>query len=64
MTYATRLEAEALYPCVTSAGRDFKAWAKRIVYRHEHSDKSLYNIQIPFAYAALGMPQPKDPDAI
>lgn len=34
-------------------GRDFKAWAKRILWREEHGDKSLLSIQVKFAKMAM-----------
>jgi len=64
MSLAIRLAAESKYPLNNSLGRDYKAWAKRIIYRFEHGDKTLLNIQIPFAYAAMELPVPKPADAI
>lgn len=51
-------EAQAKFPYNTVNGYDSKAWAKRIIYRHERNDKSLLPIQIPFAYAAMGKSVP------
>lgn len=58
MTYQIRAEAEAKYPVNTSQGRDFKAWAKRIVYRHEKGDKTLMTCHIHCAFIALDIPLP------
>jgi hypothetical protein len=52
-------QAAALHPIVTAAGRDLRAWAKRIVWRHQNKDRDLTMIQIQFAYQALGMEPPK-----
>lgn len=46
-------EANARYPVVSVQGRDYKAWAKRIIYREEHGDKEVTPIQIKFAREAL-----------
>jgi hypothetical protein len=59
MSAVIRAEAEAKYPVQTSAGIDYKAWAKRFVYRAERNDKSLLHVQIQFAYAALDLEVPK-----
>lgn len=59
MSLSLQLEAEARYPVVTVNGRDLLAWAKRIVWRHEHQDRDLLHIQIQFAYEALGRDMPK-----
>lgn len=59
MSAVLRAEAEARYPTNTTNGRDHKAWAKRFVYRAERGDRDLLNVQIQFAYQALGMPVPK-----
>lgn len=64
MSHAIRYEAEAKYPCVTTQGRDFKAWAKRIVHRFQRGDKTLMQCQIQFAHEALEIPLPKASDAI
>ncbi|MBV8060492.1 MAG: hypothetical protein JO253_03060 [Alphaproteobacteria bacterium] len=55
MSYAIRSEAEARYPQYVSGQRDFKAWAKRIVFRHSQGDKTLNHAQIKFAYEAMKM---------
>ncbi|ALK96993.1 hypothetical protein AB595_04820 [Massilia sp. WF1] len=47
--------AAARYPYNTAAGYDYKAWAKRIVWRHETGDKTLLPIQIKFAQEAMGV---------
>lgn len=64
MSHVIRAEAEARYPFFTTQGHDYKSWAKRIIYRHEHGDKTLLHIQIPFAYEAMGREVPKRADAI
>jgi hypothetical protein len=46
-------QAAALFPIVTATGRDYKAWAKRIVWREEQGDKDLMTIQIKFAREAM-----------
>lgn len=53
MSLQVLLEANAKYPTVTAAGRDDKAWAKRILYRQEHGDKELSSIQLRFAREAM-----------
>lgn len=58
MSAVIRNEAEAKYPTKTTAGIDYKAWAKRFVYRYERGDKSLLDIQILFAHQALELPVP------
>ena len=52
-----RLQAEAAerYPVNTVAGRDYKAWAKRFIYRLESGDKTLMAVQILFAKQAMGI---------
>lgn len=62
MSHAIRYEAEAKYPLNTTLGRDYKAWAKRIIHRFERGDKALMPIQITFAHEALDMPMPKSCD--
>jgi hypothetical protein len=54
MSLQIELEAAARFPVNTTAGRDDKAWAKRILYREEHGDKSLMSIQVRFAREAMG----------
>lgn len=56
----TALEDAALaqYPKdFVGGGRDYKAWAKRILYREEHGDKSLLSVQIKFAQMAMNVQQ-------
>ncbi len=53
MSFQLRSEAEAKFPLTTELGRDNKAWAKRLVHRHQRGDKTLLHCQITFAYAAL-----------
>ncbi len=36
-------------------GRDFKAWAKRILWREEQGDLSLLSIQVSFAKIAMNV---------
>lgn len=55
MSLQIQLEAKARYPLVTNAGRDDKAWAKRILWRREQGDKDLMPIQVRFAEEAMGM---------
>ena len=54
MTYL-REEAAAKYPFNAPTGYDHKAWAKRILWRHDQGDKDLLNIQIKFAQEAMGI---------
>lgn len=60
---AIRFEAEAKYPLLTTNGRDYQAWAKRLVYRFQRGDKTLMHIQIQFAHEALGIALPKSENA-
>lgn len=53
MSLQLELEAAARFPIVTETGRDFKAWAKRILWRQEHGDKDLLMIQTKFAAEAM-----------
>ena len=53
MSLQIELEAAARIPVVTEAGRDFKAWAKRIIWRQEQGDKDLLMIQVKFATEAM-----------
>jgi hypothetical protein len=54
MSTAARLEAEAKYPDHTAGGqRDYKAWAKRLVYRFEHGDTGIKRAEIESAREAL-----------
>ena len=46
-------EAVALFPYNTGAGFDFKAWAKRILWRKEQGDTDLLMVQIKFATEAM-----------
>lgn len=54
MTYL-REEAAAKYPYNTTSGYDYKAWAKRILYREEKGDKDLLATQIKFAKEAMNI---------
>lgn len=53
MSLQLELEAAARFPIVTEAGRDFKAWAKRILWRQEQGDKDLLMVQTKFAAEAI-----------
>ena len=55
MSLQIQLEANARFPVVTHAGRDDKAWAKRILFRVERGDKTLLAVQVAFARQALGV---------
>ena len=46
-------EAIALFPYNTGAGFDYKAWAKRILWRKEQGDTELTALQIKFAEEAM-----------
>lgn len=48
-------EAIHRYPMVTAAGRDYLAWAKRILWREEEGDTNLMPIQTQFAREAMGL---------
>ncbi|HWU84476.1 MAG TPA: hypothetical protein VN028_03975 [Rhodocyclaceae bacterium] len=48
-------EATEKFPFNTPAGYDFKAWAKRILWRHEQQDPELLAVQIKFAADAMGI---------
>jgi hypothetical protein len=52
MTYL-REEAAEKYPYNTPAGYDYKAWAKRILWREAKGDKDLLAIQVKFAQEAM-----------
>lgn len=52
MTYL-REEAVVKYPYNTPAGYDYKAWAKRILWREAKGDKDLLAIQVKFAQEAM-----------
>jgi len=60
MSLKIELEAAVLFPAVITAGRDYKALAKRILYREEKGDKTLLPIQVKFAKQAMerGLEQP------
>jgi hypothetical protein len=54
MSTAVQLEAQAKFPKHAAGGKtDPKAWAKQIVYRFEHGDKSIKKAQIDSAREAL-----------
>lgn len=60
MSARLRAEAEAKYPNIMADGKqDYKAWARRFIYRAERGDKDLLPIQIQFAYAAFELTVPK-----
>lgn len=48
-------ESFALYPSVTTVGRDQRAWAKRILFRLEKGATDLLPVQIDFAQRAMGV---------
>lgn len=56
MSLVLEAEAASRYPLNTTAGRDHKAWAKRILYREERGDKDLLIIQVKFAKEAMEAP--------
>lgn len=53
MSLQLEIEAAAQFPSVSITGRDFKAWAKRILWREERGDKDLTSIQLKFAREAM-----------
>jgi hypothetical protein len=58
MSLQLEYEAAARFPANTPTGRDFKAWAKRILWRQEQGDKDLLMVQIKFATEAMDRPGP------
>lgn len=46
-------QAADMFPLLTTAGRDEKAWAKRILWREKKKDPDLIPIQVDFAKRAL-----------
>jgi hypothetical protein len=55
MSLQLEIEAAARFPSATSTGRDFKAWAKRFIWRLEQGDKTLTTLQIRFAKEAMSI---------
>lgn len=55
MSIAIKFEAEAKYPIWIESGKDYKAWAKRIVFRAERGDKTISVLQLNFAKEALNV---------
>lgn len=53
MSLVLESEAEARFPSWRNGERDFKAWAKRILYRFDHNDKDLTRVQIDCAQRAM-----------
>lgn len=53
MSANLEMEARERYPLHTTQGTDYKAWAKRFLYRLERGDKSLLSVQIKFAKMAM-----------
>lgn len=53
MSITIKFEAEAKFPIWMESGKDYKAWAKRIVYRAERGDKTISVLQLNFAKEAL-----------
>lgn len=49
-------EAAARFPYNTGTGYDYKAWAKRILWRQEQGDKELTALQVRFATEAMERP--------
>ncbi len=47
-------KAARLFPMGADEARDHKAWAKRLVWRHQQGDSTLRPIQVRFAREALG----------
>lgn len=48
-----RNAASAAFPDWIGTVRDYKAWAKRILYREQHGDTLLMPIQTQFAREAM-----------
>jgi hypothetical protein len=46
-------DAIALYPYNNGTSFDYKAWAKRILWRQEQKDPDLTTLQIRFATEAM-----------
>lgn len=46
-------EAAERFPYNTPTGYDYKAWAKRILWRQEQGDKDLMALQVKFATEAM-----------
>lgn len=53
MSAQLQSEAAAQFPYRTTTGFDYKAWAKRIVYRDDRGDKELTSLQVKWAREAL-----------
>jgi hypothetical protein len=53
MSVQLQHEAAAKFPYNTPVGYDYKAWAKRILWRQEQGDKELIPIQVKFAQEAI-----------
>lgn len=51
-------EARAAHPTNTTQGRDYKAWAKQIMYREARKDSELTAMQVTFAKIALDIEPP------
>lgn len=60
MSIQLQREAAAKFPYNTGTGFDFKAWAKRILWREEQGDKELTSIQTRFAAEAMERPGPSN----
>jgi hypothetical protein len=58
MSRQLHAEAAAKFPYNTPAGYDYKAWAKRILWRQEQGDKELTTLQTKFAAEAMDRPGP------
>ena len=57
MSYVLESEAEARFPMWVNGQRDYKAWAKRILYRIERNDKDVTKVQADAAERAMNIKQ-------
>lgn len=54
MSFVVQREAEALFPKRLAGGKtDYLAWAKQLVYRAKHGDKSVSKVQLQQAQQAV-----------
>jgi hypothetical protein len=58
MSVQLQHEAAAKFPYNTPTGYDFKAWAKRLLWRQEQGDTDLTMVQIKFATEAMNRAAP------
>lgn len=64
MSLVLQKEAEAKYPFNSKEhGTDYKAWAKRLVYRYQMGDRNLLHIQISMSHQALEIEIPEQKGA-